>query len=192
MPANRTMLFVVLAAGVIGLAAFYLLRSASHRQTLKKIMARAATLVAGLMMKRLINWPLDYVLYPAMMLWLGNIMGSLVMIALSVPLNVCVIYAYDWAQTDWLLIETLKKFRDSSQKSGWRRHIASLMEKSDIIFFFVLCWDDPITVVLYFRHGSFNGMTGRDWKIFFAATVVANLYWIVLWTMVLEGVKSFF
>jgi len=155
-------------------------------------MARAATLVAGLMMKRLINWPLDYVLYPAMMLWLGNIRGSLVAIAIISMVNVCVIYAYDWAKTDWLLIETLKKFRDSSQKSGWRRHIASLMEKSDIIFFFVLCWDDPITVVLYFRHGSFNGISSRDWKIFFAATVVANLYWIVLWTMVLEGVKSFF
>ena len=113
------------------------------------------------------------------------------MTILSVFLNLLIIRAYDWSKTDWLLIETLKGLREDQSPGRWKQFIRKLLRKSDVLAFFVLCFDDPITVTLYLRHGShqYNGMSARDWKIFFAATVVANLYWIIGWSAVIEGAK---
>lgn len=142
-------------------------------------------------MRYLINYPFDFLLYPAVLIWLGNIWGGLAMTILSVFLNVLIIRAYDWSKTDWLLIETLKGFREDPKAGKWKRLLGYVLRKSDILAFFILCIDDPITVTLYLRHGAhqYNGMSRRDWRIFFAATVVSNLYWIAGWAVVIEGVK---
>jgi hypothetical protein len=52
----------------------------------------------------------------------------------------------------------------------------------------VLCLDDPVTVTLYFREGSyqFNGLNSRDWRVFLAATLVSNMYWIAGWAGIIE------
>ena len=154
------------------------------------ILKRALLVGAGLAMKQAINWPFDLILYPLMMLWLGHLWGGIVMTILSVFLNLLVIAGYDWAKTDWLLIEALKQIRDDPPSNGWRGLVGRLLRKGDVPAFFILCADDPITVTLYLRQGSyqFNGLSGRDWRIFLAATVVANLYWIVGWAMVIEAV----
>lgn len=135
-------------------------------------------------MKRLFNYPFDFLLYPAMMIWLGNIWGGVVMTLLSIITNLLVIRAYDWSKTDWLCIEALKGLREKESTGKWKRFIGRILQKSDVVAFFVLCFDDPITVTLYLRHGSYqhNGMSRRDWKIFLSATIVANLYWIIGWT----------
>jgi hypothetical protein len=69
--------------------------------------------VAGFILKRAINYPFDFVLYPAALFWLGTVTGGLFMMALSVVFNTLLIRAYDWSETDWLAIEAIKEFRDS-------------------------------------------------------------------------------
>ena len=41
--------------------------------------------------------------------------------------------------------------------------------------------EDAFVTVIYMRHGShqYNGMTRRDWKIFFTSLAIANIYWTV-------------
>ena len=164
----------------------------TSKPSMYALVSRGATFGAGLLLKHSINEPFDLILYPAVLLWLGNIWGGLVMTALSVVLNVIIIRAYDWSKTDWLLIETLKGVRDEAVSVGKRKRlIRRLLQKSDTLAFFILCLDDPITATLYLRKGShqYNGMSARDWKIFFAATIVANLYWIIGIASVIEVVK---
>jgi hypothetical protein len=160
----------------------------------KSFLKRALTLCAGLAMKRAINYPFDFLLYPTMMIWLGNFSGGVVMTILSMVLNLIVISAYDWSKTDWLAIETLKELKETENLGFWKRLVHKLLHKNDTLAFFVLCFDDPITTTLYLRHGAhqYNGMSRRDWKIFLLATVVANAYWIIGWSSLIEGFKMIF
>lgn len=158
---------------------------------MSNILKRGLTLAAGLAIKRTINWPFDFVLYPMMIIWLGNIWGGLVLTILSIFLNLLVIRGYDWSKTDWLGIEALKGLREAQSEGRWHSLFGKILRKSDALAFFLLCLDDPITVTLYLRRGQcqYNGMTSRDWKIFLSATVVANLYWIVGWSVVIKTAK---
>ena len=61
-------------------------------------------------------------------------------------------------------------------------YVVLLIEALSIVFL-ILCIDDPVTVVLFFRKEQYGGMGRRDWIIFLLATLVANLYWIVGWTL---------
>ena len=78
---------------------------------------RGLTLAAGLLMKRFINWPFDFVLYPLAMVSLGDLWGGAVMVALSLLGNLVIIRAYDWSQTDWLAIEALKGFLEGGDEA---------------------------------------------------------------------------
>lgn len=151
-----------------------------------------ATLSAGLFMRAVINHGFDYVLYPVVLLWLGNTIGGIVLTILAVIINIAIIKAYDWSKTDWLLIEKLKDLRDRDDHSGWKAHLFSIIRKNKVAMFFILCIDDPVTVTLYFRKGSYqyNGMTKSDWGIFILSNIVSNFYWIVGWVLIIELVKK--
>lgn len=147
-----------------------------------------ALLSSGLFLRAVINHGFDYVLYPVVLLWLGNLYGGIVLTILAVVVNIAIIKAYDWSKTDWLLIERLKKNRDSDMHEGWKGGFFRFLRRNNVLAFLILCIDDPVTVTLYFRKGhyEYNGMTKRDWYIFIAANIVSNLYWIIGWVAIIE------
>ncbi len=52
------------------------------------------------------------------------------------------------------------------------------MKKSDpVVFLFSSIKFDPFITTAYMRHGKFNGMNGRDWKIFTGSLIIGNGYW---------------
>ena len=52
------------------------------------------------------------------------------------------------------------------------------MGKSDpIVFFFLSIKYDPFITMIYMRHGAYNGMSNRDWKIFTGSLILGNAYW---------------
>ena len=100
----------------------------------------------------------------------------------SVFLNLAVIRAYDWSKRDWLMVETLKELKHKSEDQGVGGLVGRVLRKGDVAAFFILSWsEDAIVVTLYLRHGvnQFNGLSRRDWMIFWASTVVSNLFWIL-------------
>lgn len=51
-------------------------------------------------------------------------------------------------------------------------------KKSDhVVFLFLSIKFDPFITTAYMRHGKFNGMTKRDWKIFTGSLLLGNVYW---------------
>ena len=158
-------------------------------EKLRKVLWPTALFGTGLALKEAINWPYDYILYPAVIIWKGPLVGGAIMIFLSIFYDLWIIRAYDWAKTDWFYIEKLKEIRETDAQTRWGRWFRWFLKKGNVAMFFFLCVkENPATVVIYFRKGSFqyNGMKSRDWKIFFASVVVANLVYIAILSGIIE------
>lgn len=165
---------------------------ASVTEKLRKIFWPTVMVGTGLAIKEVINWPYDYVLYPAVIAWKGPLVGGAIMIILSIFYDLWIIRAYDWAKTDWFYIEKLKEIRSEEAETHWGRMLQRFLKKGDVAMFFFLCVkENPATVVIYFREGAFqyNGMNKRDWKIFFASVVVANLVYIAILSGIIETLR---
>ena len=146
-----------------------------------RLWPKLTTFGAGLLIKKSSDYAFDYLLYPAALIALGYLWGGIVMTIASVFLNLLVIRAYDWAKRDFLLLETLKQLRTSASTHWGKRLLAKALSRGDVVAFFVLSWfEDPIVVTLYLRKGfaKFDGLSRRDWAIFWASTLVSNLLWI--------------
>ena len=148
------------------------------------ILKRIGALGVGIMADRIFCYAFDYLLYPFVMWKCGILIGGLVMTVISFLVCYGSIRLYDWTQTDWLAIETIKALMNDIGEyqglSGPRRRLASMLKKSDtIVFLFLSIKFDPFYTVLYMRHGAnqYNGLNKRDWKIFLASVFVSNLYW---------------
>ncbi|OHB16612.1 MAG: hypothetical protein A2544_02080 [Candidatus Zambryskibacteria bacterium RIFOXYD2_FULL_43_10] len=123
----------------------------------------------------------DLVLYPAVIWYFGLLYGAGIMWGFSLTVCYLTLLFYDWSQTDWLGIETLKEVREKWEgKSIFSRLMNWILNKGDLaVFLFVSLKWDPFICVVYLRHGAhqYNGMASRDWQIFIASVVVSNAWW---------------
>ncbi|MFA6278867.1 MAG: hypothetical protein WC638_02155 [Candidatus Paceibacterota bacterium] len=135
----------------------------------------------------------DYLMYPAMIAALGTVIGGIIMSSLSASLCYLYINFYDWSKQDWLGLELLKEVRDGEDRKGrTARFVQKIARKSDWIAFFVLsCYTDPFVTTVYLRHGveEYNGLSKRDWKVFWASVVVANVWWTIAMTLVVMMIR---
>lgn len=125
-------------------------------------------------------WGFDYVLYPLVIWTLGLVIGGLVMTVLSCIFCYALIRLYDWSKEDWLGIETVKSLKESEAKSRIGRISSWILRKGDVAaFLFFSIKADPFITTLYMRRGNhgFNGLSSRDWKIFWGSQVVGNASW---------------
>ena len=160
--------------------------------TLGRIGEKIATFGAGVAIKKSLDYGFDYGLYPVALIYFGYIWGGIIMTIASVFLNLAVIRAYDWSKRDWLMLETLKELKHKSQDEGVGGFLGWVLRKGDVPAFFILSWiEDAIVVTLYLRHGvnQFNGLSRRDWMIFWSSTVVSNLFWILSVVSVIEMIR---
>lgn len=129
--------------------------------------------------------------------FIGVVYGGAAMTILSFLVCYAMLKFYDWAKVDWLGLEVVKDVRDFGPEWIKKLKAKSLIGKilwwpfSKIIFFilwslkkggfiafFALSiYTDPFTTTVYFRRGSFNGLTKRDWFIFVASVLIGNIYW---------------
>lgn len=144
---------------------------------------RVAILAIGLLGNSLIVNAFDYVLYPWVIWQLGLLHGAIAMTMASFLICYATLLFYDWAKKDWLGIETIKELRENDRDNHFTRVLKWAMQKGEAALLFVLSiWTDPFVTVAYMRHGAhqYNGMSGRDWRIFMLSLAIGNLYWSVL------------
>ena len=109
---------------------------------------------------------------------LGTLRGGVIMGILSGIACIAIIRFYDWSGRDWLGIEAIKSLKSYQGSKLAARLTAWVLRKGDpVVFLFLSIKFDPFMTMAYMRHGAFNGMKGRDWKIFAASIVVGNAYW---------------
>lgn len=122
----------------------------------------------------------DYVLYPFAIWKLGLLRGGLCMALLSLLSCLLTLWFYDWSKRDWLGIEAAKQLFDSDSKSRWRRFLQWALAKGDLPACVILSlYADPFITTACLRRGAFNGMTARDWRIFFGSWLIGNGWWAV-------------
>lgn len=141
---------------------------------------RLAVLGIGLLGNKAIELAFDYGLYPLVIWRFGLGPGAGVMLLLSFLVCVGTLKFYDRTRLDWLGIETLKHLKEQPAGTGWRRWAGWLLHRSDGLALVLLSIKfDPFITTAYLRHGAFrfNGMTGRDWRILTASTVISNAWW---------------
>jgi hypothetical protein len=52
---------------------------------------------------------------------------------------------------------------------------------------------DPFHTTIYLRKGSeYNGLSGRDWKIFFSSAIVSNAWWTIRTTGLIFLAKTMY
>lgn len=137
----------------------------------------------------------DYMLYPVVIAWLGAVKGGAIMMAFSAFMCYLYLRFYDWSGKDWFGFELLKKIRDGEEKKGRvARFVQRLTQKGDWVAFLSLSfYTDPFMTTVYMRKGAgaYNGLSKRDWKIFWGSVVVTNLWWTVLMTLAVGTIRSF-
>lgn len=136
----------------------------------------------------------DYFLYPTVIAWLGGLTGGAVMMALSALTCLLYLRLYDWAGVDLFGFELLKEVRDGDDKKSLvARFTHWAMKKGDWLAFLVLsCVWDPFMTTVYMRRGvgKYNGMSSRDWKIFWGSVVVANVWWTLLMSLAVTSGRA--
>lgn len=149
----------------------------------RKIMARPwwvriLELAAGVSAMSLTNFAFDYLLYPAVIYWLGLVIGGLAMAGLSFLACWLMLWFYDRSGRDWLGIEAAKQVREYIGHSRWRKWLAQVLRKGDFIVCIVLSIKfDQFVTTAYMRHGAFNGMSRRDWRNFWTSWFIGNAWW---------------
>ena len=147
-------------------------------EKIKTRRTRLLELAVGLTASKAIDYLFDFALYPFVIYQLGILVGGLVMMLLSFLACLLTLWFYDWSKRDWLGIEAIKSLRGYEGDLKLGRLTGWLLRKSDPVIFLVLSLNyDPFITTAYLRHGAFNGMNRRDWRIFLGGTLVANVYW---------------
>ena len=139
---------------------------------------RVAEIAVGLTINKLMDWPFNYILYPYVIYTCGILRGGIIMMLISLLSCMLTIRFYDWSQRDWLGIEAIKDIQYYQGKIKAGRLIGWFLKRSEpVAFLFLTIWYDPFITMAYLRRGKFNGMTRRDWMIFFGSFFLCNGYW---------------
>jgi hypothetical protein len=145
-----------------------------------RISRRIGELALGHSVNAVLLYGFDYVLYPLVIWKMGLVRGGIIMSVLSLVACLLTLWFYDWSKRDWLGIEAVKALRDGEAKTRWRRLLAWALAKGDLPACVVLSlYTDPFITTACLRRGAFNGMTRRDWRIFFGSWFISNSWWIL-------------
>lgn len=163
---------------------------------------RIGTIAIGHTAKRVEEILFDWLLYGMVVTicttaW-GPLYGSLAAFATMMPLSalVCTAYLrfYDWAKVDWFGLEAVKGFvQHSSSTSRFVRVVQAIASRGDVPAFFALSlYSDPFMVTIYLRRSTlkYDGLTKRDWIVFWTSVVFSNAYWTIRWTAIVEVVRA--
>ena len=142
---------------------------------------RTAELAIGISANHVQEYLFDCLLYPFAIFKLGLIRGGAVMSLLSLIACLLLLRFYDWSKRDWLGIEAIKGLKDYEGKSRIGRWLAWVLRRGDFVACVALSVRfDPFITTAYMRHGAFNGMTARDWRIFLLSWFISNGVWALL------------
>lgn len=143
------------------------------------------------------SWVFDDLLYPAVIAWLGPVVGGSIMASLAIMICWIWIKKIVASDSDWFGMEVLRKI---SKIVFWIVRITrnipfvtkTFVDKIEfaMTFLAINIVFDPMIAVLYFRHGdTAKILTARDRKFFAWSAIFGNTYWIIRSWGVVVGIK---
>ena len=142
-----------------------------HRQ-------RLAQIGTGHLLYASFNFVFDEIVYVYVVYRLGMLVGGGIMTTFSLVQCAITLLIYERMQIDWVGAGSLARLASVPNPCWWQRIVRWAMHRGKVAIFIALClFQDPFITTAYFRQGRFDGLTGRDWRIFFGSVLVSNLYW---------------
>lgn len=147
----------------------------------------------------------DYILYPIIVYKYGPLYGGISLAILDGLTCLLILYVYDLLENDWLGIESAKalmenffKEEEDVAKKSWRKHsknIAKWLFHRNKIgqLIFLSTYFNALITIIYMRPGYhlYNGLSKRDWRIFFGSIIISNAWWASLSFVVIAVVRDF-
>lgn len=125
------------------------------------------------------SWAYDYVIVSFFLLYLGFLRGMIVVVILSMIVDYATMKFYDWFKKDWLALESIKKLEDKKDVIG--KLFRFVRGKGVVLTIIILSLtSNAFIVTAYVRKGInlYNGLSRRDWIVFFTSSILTNIYWI--------------
>ena len=165
---------------------------------LKRHHRRIMEIGAGLVLYEGFNFVFDFLFYPFAIAYWGILKGGYITFMCSLVINIAVFWLYEFMRVDWLGAHALRELEDKENKSNFEK-LATWFAKekvrwwekllSPIVFITLLLPIDPVIVAIHYQKKHFQGIGWRDWGILFLATAIANAWWLVKISLVVEGLK---
>lgn len=124
----------------------------------------------------------DYVVYPAVLVAWGVVLGGLIMGVTSFVLDLGTLLVYRKSQVDVFGLEALKALRDAPPRSLTERLARGALQRSRWIVFVVLSLvSNPfvVTACLGDRSGASTRLRSRDWAVFAGSFLLGHAAWIL-------------
>ena len=129
---------------------------------------------------------IDEILWPAVLLWQGPIVGGIVMFCIALLNNLLLIWAYDKIKKDVFAFEALRELTGLKQKGFGMRLLARFIRAGKVPAFIAISFYDPFLSVIYMRKGVEKyKMEKRDWCYFSLAMIIGCVGWTLCWQGVL-------
>ena len=143
-----------------------------------QIYRRIVEIFTGFVAWKAYDYLFDYALYPVVIWNLGLWRGGPLMASLSLFICLLLLWVYDRLRRDWIGLEYVKRLRHYEGSSRWQKVLAWLVSRGDWMAFLVLSIKfGPFITTVYLRKGAYNGMTGRNWNVFFGSWILSNTFW---------------
>ncbi len=155
------------------------------------IWRRLAQIGTGRALYAAFNWLFDNVLYVYVVMTLGMFKGGALMMGLSFLVSAVILVAYQRMRIDWVGAGLLAEIRRKPVRTRLENVLVWASSRHPGIVFILLCvLQDPFITAAYFKQGSFERLSRRDWGIFVAAVFVSNLYWIFAASLIGQAVVA--
>ncbi len=156
-----------------------------------RLWQRLAQIGTGHALYASFNWIFDNVLYVWVVYTLGMLQGGALMMAASGLQCAVTLVVYQRMRIDWVGTGLLAEIRAKERRTRLERLLVWAGNRHPLIIFVMLCvFQDPFITTAWFKQGSFGRLTRRDWAIFTAAVVVANVYWIFVASLIGQTVAT--
>lgn len=137
------------------------------------------------------NWFFDNVLYVYVVYTWGIVRGGAFMTLLSFIQCLLTLLVYQRMRIDWVGAGLLADLKRKPNRSRTEALLVLASARNRVLIFILLCiFQDPFITTAYFKEGSFERLTRRDWQVFVGSVLVANLYWIFVAALIGQAVAA--
>lgn len=144
---------------------------------------------ATLVVTESFNHLYDFILFPAVILWLGTVVGWLVLTIGAFALNYYFAFLYKNAGFGEV-IEWIRVRKDSDAQGFRAKCIKFILRMGYWPTFVLLSWDDP-SKAFFFARGDKLGerFTAADWQVLFLANAIGTIIWAGMWGAGISGIR---
>ncbi len=173
--------------------------------------SRALQVTGGWGLYEFLGWFYDYLFWGSMVIWLGNLWGSVICSVGALIINFLVLQWYQRTGKDWLGVNILEEIKVKGH--GWAEKLCNhpkwyvkwsvylfaktfqfliwCLNKNDVLaFFFLSVWKDSFVTTAFLRHGRFGELERRDYIILVASTLVSVVCWSIVVVVVIQLAKG--